>query len=401
VSFDTLALIGLCGLAGPLLSAAGHGAVPVVIGEILAGVLVGRTGLDAFDTTNTTISFLSNIGFAMLMFSAGMSVPLRDRGIHASLGTGAAGSAAVGVLAIGGGLVGSAIGGAGHPALYAVLLASGSAAEVLPIVQERGLGGPGVMSVMAQVTVADVLATLALPIVLAPQRAGNALFGAVLVTACVILIFAVAHRLRQREEIHTLRKMGKARHWALDLRLSLIVLFALAWIAQRAGTSLLVAGFASGLMVASIGGPKRLSTEVLGIAGGFFIPLFFVVLGARLDLRGLANDPSILALAGALLALNVAIHLVAARLTRQNPAAGLLATAQLGVPSAIIALGLPAHVITQDQAAAILAAAVLSLPICAAGAARLAASGAAGPPAPGGGPTPAGPARSAADAVAG
>ncbi len=40
-------------------------------------------------------------------------------------------------------------------------------------------------------------------------------------------------------------------------------------------------------MVASIGGPKRLSNEVLGIAGGFFIPLFFVVLGARLDLRGL------------------------------------------------------------------------------------------------------------------
>jgi len=369
VSFGTLALICLCGLAGPLLSAVGRGGIPVVIGEILAGVIIGRTGFDAFDTTNTTLSFLSNIGFAMLMLNAGMNVPLRDRGIHASLRTGGSMAAIVGVLAVAGGLLASKIGGAGHPALYAVLLASGSAAVVLPIVQERGLDGPAVLSVMAQVTVADVAATLALPIVLQPQRAGRAALGAVTVTACVLAVFAVAARLRGLPEVRDLRHMGKRRHWALDLRLALVVLFALAWIAQRAGTSLLVAGFAAGLMVAAIGGPKRLSTEVLGIAGGFFIPLFFVVLGARLDLSGLVNDPTTLGLAGVLFAVNVAIHSLAALLTRQSPSGGLLASAQLGVPSAIIALGLPAHVITQNQAGAILGAALLSLPVCAAGAA--------------------------------
>jgi Kef-type K+ transport system membrane component KefB len=383
VSFGTLALICLCGLAGPLLSAAGRGGIPVVIGEILAGVIIGRTGFDAFDTTNTTLSFLSNIGFAMLMLSAGMNVPLRDRQIHASLRTGGAMAAIVAVLAVAGGVLVSGIGGAGHPAIYAVLLASGSAAVVLPIVQERGLAGPAVLSVMAQVTVADVAATLALPIVLEPHRAGRAFLGAVLVTACVLAVFAVAHRLQGRPEVHEFRHMGKRRHWAIDLRLALIVLFALAWIAQRSGTSLLVAGFAAGLMVAAIGGPKRLSTEVLGIAGGFFVPLFFVVLGARLDLSGLVNDPATFGLAGALVALNVAIHSVAALLTRQSPAGGLLATAQLGIPSAVIALGLPAHVITQNQAGAILAAAVLSLPVCAVGAAWIRATRTAPGQAPG------------------
>jgi len=44
----------------------------------------------------------------------------------------------------------------------------------------------------------------------------------------------------------------------------------------------------------AIGGPKRLSTEVLGVAGGFFVPLFFVVLGARLDLRGVFAHPDML-----------------------------------------------------------------------------------------------------------
>ena len=52
-------------------------------------------------------------------------------------------------------------------------------------------------------------------------------------------------------------------------------------------------------MVALIGGPKRLSTQMRGVAEGFFIPLYFVVLGAQLDLRGLIDDPAMLALAGA------------------------------------------------------------------------------------------------------
>ena len=103
-------------------------------------------------------------------------------------------------------------------------------------------------------------------------------------------------------------------------------------------------------MVAAIGGPKRLSTEVLGVAGGFFVPLFFVVLGARIDLRGLAEDPAMIGLALALAGLTAAVHVLAARVTRQPRAAGLLASAQLGVPAAIVALGLSEHVITSTQA---------------------------------------------------
>ena len=49
-------------------------------------------------------------------------------------------------------------------------------------------------------------------------------------------------------------------------------------------------------MVAAIGGPRRLSRQVTGVAQGLMIPLFFVVLGARLDLRALARQPSLLAL---------------------------------------------------------------------------------------------------------
>jgi hypothetical protein len=72
-------------------------------------------------------------------------------------------------------------------------------------------------------------------------------------------------------------------------------------------------------------------------------------------------------LAVALAALTAAAHLVAAAVTRQRLSAGLVASAQLGVPSAIVALGLNEHVITATQAAAIVLAALTSLAVCALG----------------------------------
>ena len=50
-----------------------------------------------------------------------------------------------------------------------------------------------------------------------------------------------------------------------------------------------MAGFGVGLVVAAIGGPKRLSREVLGLGQAFLVPLFFVLLGARIDLRALGR----------------------------------------------------------------------------------------------------------------
>jgi Kef-type K+ transport system membrane component KefB len=370
VSFETLIVIVLAGLGGPLLGV-GRWFVPVVIGEILAGVLVGPSALAVVDPANGTVSFLGEIGFAMLMLTVGMHLPLRDRRLPASLRGGGLLAGIVCVLAIPGGLLAASIAGTGHAAIYVVLLASGSAAVLLPALEETGIEGPGVMVVMAQVTIADVITILSVPIVLQPARVGHAALGAALVAGAVLALLGVARLLRGHRWVRRVRGLSKRRHWALDLRLSLLVLFLLAWIAQKGGASILIAGFGAGVTVALIGGPKRLSTQMRGVADGFFIPLYFVVLGAQLDLGGLLRHPALLALAGVLAALNVAIHLLAVVLVRRPAAAGLAASAQLGVPAAIASLGLAEHVLSADVATAIVAAALVSLGVCTAGVERL------------------------------
>jgi Kef-type K+ transport system membrane component KefB len=367
VSFETLLVIVLAGLGGPLLGVAGRRFVPVVIGEIVAGILVGPEVLGAVNPANTTIAFLGSIGFAMLMLTVGMHLPLRDRRLAGALRDGGLLAGIVCALAIPGGLLAASIAGTGHAAVYAVLLASGSAAVLLPALQEADITGPDILTVMAQVTIADVITILSVPIVLQPARVDHALLGGVLVGATILLLLGGARALIGHRWVRRVRRLSKQRHWALDLRLSLLVLFLLAWIAQKGGTSILIAGFGAGLMVAVIGGPKRLSTQMRGIADGFFVPLYFVVLGAQLDLGGLVASPSMLALAGSLAALNVVIHLVAIVPARKPPAAGLAACAQLGVPAAIASLGLSEHVLSADAATAIVVAALVSLGVCTVG----------------------------------
>jgi Kef-type K+ transport system membrane component KefB len=371
VSFETLLVIVLAGLGGPLLSIAGRRFVPVVIGEILAGILVGPELLDAVRPTNSTISLLGDIGFAMLMLTAGMHLPLRDKRLAEALRGGGLLAVIVCLLAIPGGLLAALIAGTGHAAIYAVLLASGSAAVLLPALEEAAVSGPEILTVMAQVTIADVITILSVPIVLQPARFQHALLGGLLVGATALLLLAAARLIAARGWIHPVRELSKRRHWALDLRFSLLVLFLLAWIAQQGGTSILIAGFGAGLMVAAIGGPKRLSTQMRGIADGFFIPLYFVVLGAQLDLGGLFGDPAMLALAAALAALNVTIRLLAARLLHSSAAAGLAASAQLGVPAAVASLGLAERVLSPAAATAIITAALISLVVCTIGVERL------------------------------
>jgi len=387
MGFGTLVVIVLAGLGGPLLGLIERRFVPVVVGEILAGILVGPTALGAVHPANATTSFLGEVGFAMLMLTVGMHLPLRDRRLASAARGGALLAALVFVLAVPAGLLAAWVAGGGHAWVYTVVLASGSAAVLLPAVQESALAGAEVLAVMAQVTIADVVTIISVPIVLQPGRVGHVALGSLLVAAAVVLILAAQRALEgldTRAWVHRVRHLAKRRQWALDLRLSLLVLFVLAWLAVKGGTSVLIAGFGAGVMVAVIGGPKRLSTQVRGLADGFFVPLYFVVLGARLDLAGLVHHPAMLALACALAGLNVIIHLLAAAAARRPVAAALAASAQLGVPAAVASLGLSEHVLSPVVATAIVASALISLAVCTLGVEQLARRPAATPPLPAG-----------------
>src|SRR4051812_30866049 len=114
-SFGQLTLIILAGLAGPLLSSSRRVVIPVVVGELLAGVALGRTGAGLIKSDNTTIAFLGDVGFAVLMLGAGMHVPLRNKQLIGSLGRGAVAVVVSAGLGVGGGMLIAHVLDFGHP----------------------------------------------------------------------------------------------------------------------------------------------------------------------------------------------------------------------------------------------------------------------------------------------
>jgi Kef-type K+ transport system membrane component KefB len=341
-----------------------------VVGQLLAGVVLGRTLIDVVHPSRPDFALLYDVGFATLMFTVGMRIPLHDRRLRSAAGQGTRAVLVAVPLALAAGFL-CHLAGSGPTLVYAVVLVSSSAAVALPIIQESGLDSPALLAAMAWITLADIGATIAIPLTLVPHRAAHAALGALIVAGCLAVLVAVTFTTRDQPWVKRFRKESKKREWAMDLRLAVIALVGLSYIAVKVGASLLVAGFGVGLVTGALGGPKRLSQQVRGLSQGFFNPVFFVLLGAKLDLRALGHSGRAVELAVLLSVLTVVVHVMASFAIRTPPAIGLLASAQLGVPSAVIALGLPLHAINQGQASAIFCAALVSIGSSAAGAAIL------------------------------
>jgi Kef-type K+ transport system membrane component KefB len=366
-SFGQLTLIVLAGLCGPLLSASRRIMVPVVVGELLAGVALGKTGAGLVKADDPTIAFLGNIGFAVLMMVAGMHVPLRNRALLGSLGRGAVAVAVSALIGVAGGLAIAHGLSLGHPAVWAILMATGSAAIVLPALQEAGVSAERALLAMAWATVADVVTIVAVPLVLNPSKAARAGLGALAVAGGAVVILVAGRYFARGSTVHDLRRQSGRKAWALDLRIALVALFALCALADWVGTSIMIAGFAAGLIVAAEGGPHRLSDQVSGVANGFLVPVFFVVLGAGLNVRSLVQSPTDLELAGALIVGMIGVHALAGLVIRAPLSTALIVTAQLGVPAAVVKLGQSQGMLKPGDGAAVILAALVSLGICAVG----------------------------------
>ncbi|OBI23444.1 sodium:proton antiporter [Mycobacterium sp. E2327] len=358
--FHTLALLTAIGFAGPLLASVPHLRIPVVIGELAAGLIVGKTGFGIIDDTSPTLQLLANIGFALVMFVVGTHVPIRDPQLRSAAPRALLRAVAVGAAAA---VLGVALGEAfdtGHAALYAVLMASSSAALALPVIDALRLQGPDVLSVTVQVAIADAASIVLLPLVIDLRRAPVAALGALAIAACAVVVFIVLRAADRKGWRQRLHKYSEKRRFALELRTNLVVLFALAALATSTHVSIMLAGFALGLVIAMVGEPRRLARQLFGITEGFFSPLFFVWLGASLQVRELGAHPKLILL-GLGLGLGAVLAHCVGRLLGQPLTLAVLSAAQLGVPVAAATIGTEEHLLVPGEASALMFGALLTV----------------------------------------
>ncbi len=362
--FAQLTILVLAGLAGPLLAFGRRGLIPVVIGELIAGFILGRTGFGVITSSAQPLPVLSGLGFAMLMFTAGTHVDIGSPAIRQGFARGLLALAIVAVTAVPIGLLLDHALGVGHPALIAVIVTGSSAAIAFPIIEERKLSGPNVAFLIAWVALADSVTVVVMPLTI--SRSGNpleAIGGDAAIIAAGVLIMVAASKAGRIRFVKDLHDESLQRAWAWQVRISLVLLLGLSAIAQETGASTLVAGFLAGMVLVRLHESDRLALQFTGVANGFFVPLFFVLLGAELNLRALVSSPSRILLAIGLALAAVVTHTIAARVAGHARyfATGLAASAQLGMPAAAASLGLSNGLLTSADAAALVAGGCLTL----------------------------------------
>ncbi len=360
MTFAQLALICAVALLGPLLALPRQFRLPVVIGELTVGIVLGETGLHVLTPADATFSFLGEVGFALVMFVAGSHVPVRNPALRAGLKAGVLRAVGIAVVSVGvGALLASAF-GTGHGLMYAVLLASSSASIVMPALEGVPLTGPSIVALLPQLALADAACIVLLPLVMDPAHAPRAALGAVLVAAAALVFWIVlrwAEKSGRRQAVH---EVSEERGLAIELRSVLVALFAIGAIAQLLHVSIMLAGFATGLAVAGVGEPRRVARQVFALTEGFFTPIFFVWLGSSLQLRDLLVHPAAMALGASLGLGAVAVHTLGAFTGQPWPIA-VSTSAQLGVPVAAVAMGTSMHLLTPDEPPALLLSAIVTI----------------------------------------
>lgn len=357
-----LALVVAAGLVGPLLAAKQSWRLPVVLCELAAGLLLGRTGLGVVDPDNRTLAFLADIGFALVMFVAGSHVPLRNVRLRSFVN-----KALLRVLLVAAAAAALGIGIAvafhtSHAALYAVLMASSSAALALPAIDSMDLSGDAVAQVIPQLAIADTLCIVALPMAIDPAHVTRAALGSVTVLGTGALIAVLMWHLERSGTRKRVLDYSENHRLAVELRVSTMVLFALCALAAAMHVSVMLAGFVMGLGMAAIGNPRRLGKQLFALTEGFLGPVFFVWLGASLDLRLLGSHPAMLLLGAALAGGALAAH-AGCRLTGQPWGAVALASAQLGLPLAALKIGGGLGYFEPGEAGSLVVSAVLTISV--------------------------------------
>jgi Kef-type K+ transport system membrane component KefB len=293
--------------------------LPIVLGELLAGIIVGPFALGALPLINgeplvvldETVRHVGEIAAVVILFIAGLEITPREflRGGVAAFTIGSLGVIVpffVGYYAF------TAF---GIEALQSILIATAltatSIAISIQVLTELGrMQSKEARLVLGAAIVDDILAIAALSVVVTMVQTGNTEPAILDITLLIMQVLGTFAAILVVSVLVIPRVLHTERLWKSKGSLEGIVtaaFFAAAGVAAFLGLSPIVGAFAIGMAVASTRIIKQVH-EYVDKLQIIFAPLFFAIIGAQVDLRGVNLD--VLLIAGIMIAIAVVTKLV-------------------------------------------------------------------------------------------
>lgn len=317
VALELAVILVAAKLGGEVASRAGQ---PAVLGELLAGVVLGNLDLLGFRAVEAipadpAVDVLASLGVIVLLFEVGLESTVAEmlRVGLSSLLVAVIGVAVPFVLGWG---VGALLLPEASPYVHAFLGATLSATSVgitARVLQDLDRSRSAEARViLGAAVIDDVLGLVVLAVVsgaVAAADAGRAMspgaIAAIVAKATTFLVGALVLGVRFSPRLFHLASRLHTR--GVLLALGLASCFALSWLSGAIGLAPIVGAFAAGLVLEELHYRDFVSRgehgldELIQPIAGFLVPVFFVVMGMRTDLRAF-GDVRALGLAAALTA---------------------------------------------------------------------------------------------------
>ena len=268
---------------------------PAVLGELIAGILLGGSVLGLVDPADPVIATMSELGVIVLLFAIGLETELAAivrvggaatmvamAGVAVPFGLGYASAAGLGLsttsaLVCGAALCATSVGITARVLSELGWLDSKEGSVILGAAVIDDIVGLIILAVVGAVVAGASMGPLSIA-----RIAGVAI--AFVAVAIVVGGFVAKPAFRLVEKIGTGGALGL---------FALAFAFMLAYLAQRSGSAMIVGAFAAGLVLYQLPQRHEVEKAVTGI-GHFFVPVFFASVGAAVDLGALMNRQSLL-----------------------------------------------------------------------------------------------------------
>jgi Kef-type K+ transport system membrane component KefB len=341
-------------------------APPVVVLELLLGILIGPHGFGLASTDEFSL-FFSNLGLGMLFYFAGYEIDFdRIRGAPLRLG-GQGWLLSIAIAYALGGIL--ALLGVIDSLLYTgSAMATTAIGTLIPILRDNGeiksrfgtyLMGAGAIGEFGPILLVTLVLSTGHPL---REAAILVLFVAIAVAIALLSMRAVGRGMQALE--------GKLEASdQIAVRLTVVLVFGLVGLAGHLHLDILLGGFVAGMITRAALRGREVSvfdSKLTAVGFGFFIPFFFIYSGMVFDLEALGSLGAILKMAMFLALFLVvrgapALLLYRQRLAgRQRAALAFYSATELPLVVAITTLAIEAGEMKTSTAAGLVGAAMLS-----------------------------------------
>jgi Kef-type K+ transport system membrane component KefB len=364
-----------------LSSMRGRLAVPIVVGEIIAGMIVGRSGFGWVLPGDVALELLKELGFVFLMFLSGMEIDFRSlRGNGSERFSARWSPLSMAVLnfavtllfacAFAFGLLW--IGATTDPWMMALILSTTALGVVVPILKEAGLSRTLFgQTILLATVIADFVTMFMISVLVALISRG--LTAEILLVFLLFVAFFLAARfgtfLSRVDAVQRLVQELSHATAQIKVRVAFSTLLIFVVLAERLGIEIIVGAFLAGAIVALLRTPedRELASQLEAIGFGLFIPIFFIMVGVDFNLPALLSSSGALLAVPLLLVAAASVKIIPALVFRINHtwreslAAGILMCPRLSLIIAAAAVGKKLGIIDESVNAGIVLVAIVTV----------------------------------------